>query len=168
MKKYTEKAGLSGSRQILGLAASLLSCGVLLAAAGCNTFRIKTPPGFVTFKRTWRFYRAVSPDNAVMTARSWKNKPRGTLSFWAEVVEREMLYTLGYTMVKKDKVKAGSGQEGVRLMFKVASRGRWHIYIVALFVTSKRIYVFEAATYRQYLGRHEPAFKGALASMVLL
>lgn len=144
------------------LAVGLLSVGLL--ASGCKTFSLKTPTGYVKYKRTWRYYRGVSPDNAVIVVRSWKNKPKGSLKFWAEVVEREMKYGLGYKLVKKSDVEAG-GEKGVKMHYNVASRGRLHTYIMALFVTKKRIFVFEATTWHKYLKRHNPAFSAALSSL---
>ena len=139
----------------------------LAALAGCKTFELKTPKGYVTYYRASTYYRAVSPDNAVIRIRSWPNKPKGSLKFWSEVVERELRYSLGYKMAKKSDVATSAGNKGVRLDFTVASRGRLHTYIVAIFVTKKRIFAFEATTFSKYLKRHGPAFEKALASLKL-
>lgn len=151
----------------IALLVGLLSIAVF-GVTGCKTFKVKTPSGYVTFKRKSNYYRAVSPDNAVIVVQSWKNKPKGSLSFWVETVKRDFVKVRGYKFVKIAAVEAKKGSKGKRLWFESSYRGQMFSYQVSLFVTKKRIYAVESMVEKKSIKRHRKAFQKVIGSLELL
>lgn len=149
---------------LMGVAAAALLVGV----SGCRTFSLKPPSGFVRYERTSNFYRAVSPDNAVIVVSSRKNKPKGDLGFWVETVKRDFTAVRGYKFIKDAPAKAGSGNEGKSLWFEASHQGRMYTYRISIFVAKNRIFSVETATETESLERHEKAFDAAVSSLKIL
>lgn len=136
------------------------------AAAGCNAFSVKTPGSFVSLERMRSrvYYKAVSPDNAVITISAFEHKDQGTLGYWTEILKREMTLRKGYVLKAVETVKAASGLEGRRLTFETASGSTKYRYAANLFVTKAYIHVIETAAKEKAYAEHQAAFDAALAS----
>ena len=154
------------SKMVVAFGAALLTASG--AWTGCKTFKVKTPSGFVKYKRTSNYYRAVSPDNAVIVARSWKNKKKGSLGFWVETVKRDFVKVRGYKHVKTEETRSKKGTKGKRMWFESSYRGRMFSYQISLFVTKKRIFALETMVEKEALKQHMNSFKKAAASLELL
>lgn len=116
------------------------------SAFGCSSsFAAATPPAFVELdgQKTYD-YRATSADGVVLSVRAIDNEPKGTLSFWSEVVERKLRLGEGYALLEKRDVAARRGEHGTQLRFGRDQGGVPHLYCVTVFVTDKRIFVLEA------------------------
>lgn len=116
------------------------------SAFGCSSsFAAATPPAFVELdgQKTYD-YRATSADGVVLSVRAIDNEPKGTLSFWSEVVERKLRLGEGYALLEKRDVAARRGEHGTQLRFGRDQGGVPHLYSVTVFVTDKRIFVLEA------------------------
>lgn len=146
-----------------GLLVGALSLG---AAAGCSAFKVKTPESFVSLERvrSRTYYKAVSPDNAVVTISAFRHKDRGTLAYWTEILKREMTLRRGYNHKGTENVKTGAGLEGRRLTFHATSGTTKYVYTAHLFVTKKYIHVMETAAQEKVYPQHQAAFDAAVAS----
>ena len=154
MKKNTKKIIM------LGVGAVVLG----LAAVGCNRFKVKTPEGYVKYKRSNAFYKAVAPDNSLIVIRSWDNDPKGSLKFWAQTLKRDLAKVRGYKYVGSTEVKNGKGKKGHQLTFEGSYRGRMYRYEVALFVTKKRIYALQTLIEKDRLKHHQKVLQKVLST----
>lgn len=145
----------------------LIGLMVLVATlAGCNTFAVKTPQGFVSLKRyrTKIYYKAVSPDNAVITISAFPHKDKGTLDYWAAILKREMVLQKGYKLTSSEAVRTRSGIEGRQLIFSTKNGATPYAYESTLFVTGKYIYVIEAASKAKRFKSHRGSIDALIAS----
>ena len=149
------------------MALALALTAVLGSMTGCNAVCLKTPDSFVSMERmrTRLYYKAVSPDNAVITVSSFEHKDKGTLGYWTEILKREMTLRKGYTLKSEETVKAKGGLEGRRLTFHTQSGTTKFVYAANLFVTKKYIHVMETAAQEKAYAAHQAAFESALSSL---
>jgi hypothetical protein len=136
-----------------------------LAGSGCGrSFVPATPSGFVDMGDRYPEgeYRATTADGVVIGIRAWDNDPKGELSFWARVLERRMHETGGYALLDKRDVSARGGLTGVALRFGHDEGKTPYLYTLALFVTDKKIYVFEAGGTKAEMTRQDPQIEWAL------
>jgi hypothetical protein len=148
---------------LLALALGSLAVG---AAPGCNAFSVKTPDSFVSLERvrSRMYYKAVSPDNAVITISAFEHKDKGSLAYWTEILKREMTLRKGYALQAMDTVKTARGVEGRRLTFLTHSGSTKYRYTAHLFVTKKLIHVVETAAKEKAYAHHQAAFDAAVAT----
>ncbi len=134
--------------------------------AGCNKFAVKTPAGFVSLERyrSKIYYKAVSPDNAVITVSAFKHKNKGSLDFWAAILKREMVLQKGYKLTKTVTIKTDDGLEGRQLSFTTKNGSTPYIYESTLFVTKHYIYVVEAASIAKRFKAHRGSIDTLIAS----
>lgn len=139
---------------------------LVAALAGCNTFAVKTPQGFVSLKRyrTKIYYKAVSPDNAVITISAFKHTDKGSLDFWAAILKREMVLQKGYKLTGAEAVRTRSGLAGRRLSFTTKSGTTPYAYESTVFVTGRYIYVIEAAAKAKRFKAHRGSIDALIAS----
>ena len=139
----------------------------LLGATGCaSNFQVKTPDNFVSLQRyrSPTYYKAVSPDNGVITVTAFKHRDRGTLGFWTEIFKREMTLRKGYKLGTMAPVKTQRGLEGRTLAFTATNGGVPYVYVATLFVTAKKIYVIEGAARAKLWPKHKAAMDSLVAS----
>ena len=148
------------------LLALLVAVPPTVALGGCNAFSVQTPEHFVSLKRfrTRLTYKAVAPDNSVLSIRSFAVKERGTLAYWTEILRREMVLRKGYTLKSTAALKAGNGVPGSLLLFDAQSGKRAYRYAVAVFVTRSYVHAVEMAAQADRFGRHRPDLDKLLAS----
>lgn len=148
-------------RRVIVIAALLA-----LEAAGCRAFAVDTPTSFVSLERfrTRRYYKAVSPDNAVITITAFKHRDRGTLEYWTEVIRREMTLQKGYKLTGTEDVRTAGGAAGKQLRFTAQNGSVVYHYLATVFVTPGYIHVIEAAATKKTFPKHEQAIKDLIAS----
>ncbi|MDY0001474.1 MAG: hypothetical protein RBU30_09290 [Polyangia bacterium] len=161
----TKARSHNGSGALLTSIALICSLGGALW--GCNAASLKTPDSFVSMERvrSRNYFKAVSPDNAVITVSSFEHKDKGNLGYWTEILKREMTLRKGYTLKAVDPVKAKDGLEGRRLTFQTQSGTVKYLYAAHLFVTKKYIHVMETAAKEADYPKHQAAFDEALGSL---
>src|SRR4051812_5182610 len=127
----------------------------LLTAAGCETFRARTPSGFVALEdpQPQYDYRATTHDGVVLGVRAMDNEPRGDEEFWVQAVADRLRRQGGYALLETRPVKTDSGLTGRQLRFGHDEGARPHLYQVTLFVTRRRIYLLEAGGARPLMER---------------
>lgn len=159
---HVTRLSMRGVILALGLAA-----GMGGALGGCNAVSLKTPGSFVSMERVRSrlYYKAVSPDNAVITVSSFEHKDKGTLAYWTEILTREMTLRKGYALKSTETVKTAGGLEGRRLTFHTQSGTTKFIYVANLFVTKTYIHVMETAAQEKDYAKHQAAFDEALGSL---
>ena len=135
-----------------------------LFAVGCRSFEAKTPAEFVDLGHSSTYdYRAASSDGVVLAARSMKNDPRGTLSFYTDVTRRKLREGEGYALVEEREVTSKTGEKGNMLRFGRDHGGTPHLYVVTLFVTNDRIFVLEAGGAKTDVETHAAAIDASVA-----
>jgi hypothetical protein len=132
----------------------------------CNTFAVKTPQGFVSLERyrTQTYYKAVSPDNAVITVTAFEHRDQGSLDFWTGILKREMVLQKGYKLTGAEAVRTGGGHEGRQLLFTTMNGTSPYTYEATLFVTRRYIYVIEAAARAKRFKAHRGSVDALIAS----
>jgi hypothetical protein len=146
----------------------LLLALTALAVGACRVSEVRTPNGFVALDEDdiqWRDYvwKAVSPDGAVVVVRERDNKEEGSLEFWAEALEREVIERQGYKLIDKGPVQ-GRNVKGTQLNFEALYGGQPYFYSVAIFTDEDSIVTVETAASAEVWERHEAALQGAVQS----
>jgi hypothetical protein len=77
--------------------------------------------------------RGVSADGMVLAARRENNAKNGTLTFWAQAVQRE-LAARSYALTKSQDVESAGGLTGKLMTFTVKRGGRPFTYMTVVFV----------------------------------
>lgn len=154
-------------RTALLIMALALASGLGGALTGCNAFSIKTPDSFVSIERMRSrfYYKAVSPEGAVITVSSFEHKDKGNLAYWTEILKREMTLRKSYTLKSIEPVKAKGDVEGRRLTFHTQSGTTKFVYVANLFVTKKYIHVMETAAQEKEYPKHQAAFDAAVSAL---
>jgi hypothetical protein len=136
-----------------------------LALAGCgHPFVPATPAGFVDLGDRYPDgeYRATTADGVVIGIRAWKNDPKGELSFWSRALELRMREMGGYALLDKQDVAALGGLRGVVMRLGHDEGKTPYLYVVALFVSEKKVYVVEAGGTKDEMTKQEPQIKWAI------
>lgn len=144
----------------------LLALAMLLGA--CRVSEVRTPNGFVALDEDdiqWRDYewKAVSPDGAVVVVRERDNNEEGSLDFWAEALEREIIERQGYKLIDKGPVQ-GRNVKGTQLNFEALYGGQPYFYSVAVFTDEDSIVTVETAASAEVWERHKDALQKAVLS----
>lgn len=115
---------------------------VLMVISGCGG--ITPPPGYLKIQPGVNYAeRYLSVEGNVIAVRAEPNPKGGTLDYWAQAIQKEMVDVAGYTLVKCDPIKASAG-EGRLIEFSANVGDVPHTYWVAVFVNWQRILVVEA------------------------
>jgi hypothetical protein len=139
-----------------------------LAVVGCgHPFVPATPPGFVDLGDRYPSgeYRATTADGLVIGVRAFDNDPKGELSFWSRALERRMRDMGGYALLDKRDVAAREGMRGVEMRFGHDEGKEPYLYVIGLFVTDKKIYVFEAGGTKTEMTKQEAQIEWALKNL---
>ncbi len=135
---------------------------------GCGRgVRIDTPPGFVELEEEEsRYqYRATTADGLVLAVREIAHEPKGSLEFWTKATENKLRDRGGYALLEKKPTKTSRGLEGMTLRFGHDEGQTPHLYQVSLFVTEKKIVLFEAGGRKELFETSEKELASALASL---
>jgi len=111
-------------------------------AARSGALGRSVPAGFAPYKRKARL-QAVSPDDVLYRVRRIRNKPRADLPFWQEALRTRMV-DAGYHLVSEGEVVAGA-RKGALIELTAANGEQDQTYLLALFVTGRKLVLVEAA-----------------------
>jgi hypothetical protein len=139
-----------------------------LALAGCgHPFHAATPPGFVDLGERYPEgeYRATTADGVVIGIRAYDNDPKGELSFWTRALERRMREMGGYALLDKKDVTAREGLRGVEMRFGHDEGKEPYLYVIALFVSDKKIYLVEAGGTKAEVTKQEAQIEYAIKNL---
>jgi hypothetical protein len=129
------------------LFALLLMCGACLSPV-----TLHPPAGYAVMEPDGS-YRAVSPEGMPLRIRSFENTPEKSLDFWSEAL-RNHLQKEGYRPIGSMQEFQAGDIPGASFEWAVPYGSEDYIYLTALLVTRKRIYLAEAAApyplYEQY------------------
>lgn len=100
------------------------------------------PAGFAPYTQAGKI-KAVSPEGIIYRVRSVDNKPFADLTFWKEALKKRML-DAGYIFLNEAPIEADA-QEGYLLELTAPYGQQDYTYLVAVFVSGKKIIIAEAA-----------------------
>jgi hypothetical protein len=102
----------------------------------------RIPAGFAPYTQAGKI-KAVSPEGIIYRVRSVDNKPFADLTFWKEALKKRML-DAGYIFLNEAPIEADA-QEGYLLELTAPYGEQDYTYLVAVFVSGKKIIIAEAA-----------------------
>ena len=141
---------------------SVAVLGALLVLSGCGEKEwTRTPDGFVKVDVAPFAYKAVAPDGSTIGIRYRENEEEGSLAFWREVFELELVQGKGYRLAGTSDVTSGDGVPGKLMTLEFAPDDTPYHYGLALYVTPKSIVTVETATELAKLERYKAAFEAA-------
>jgi hypothetical protein len=146
----------------------LTLCAALGALAGCgHPFRPATPQGFVDLGDRYPDgeYRATTADGVVIGVRAFDNDPKGELAFWARALERRVRDMGGYALLEKKDAASAAGLRGVAMRFGHDEGKEPFLYVIALFVTDKKIYLLEAGGTKSEMAKQEAQIDYAIKNL---
>ena len=138
---------------------------LLLVAAfsGCRNYSLKTPEGFVEYK--WeRNFKAISADGVRLAARKFANEPKGDLALWSKTVERHLLEQ-GYRLEKNEAIRTRAGLTGHLFQCSYGFENVDFVYLTAIFLRNRKIYVIESTGPVEKFRRHEKKIHRAVKSL---
>jgi hypothetical protein len=120
---------------------------VLLALtllSGCSQFQ--PPPGYVKLREPYPYeQKAVSPrGNAIALSVRDNEDDEADLSFWSSAVEYQKVDLDGMKLAARENIRSEAGLDGVLFHFESGEGQGRQAYLVALYVTPRRIYTIEA------------------------
>lgn len=146
---------------LLALSLSTSACGVTLRAQ----------EGFAQLDDGDYDWRAASPDGVVIGVRVVRNRPEGSLDFWARAVD-ERMRAQGYEPDGDPRaVQTQQGMRGVQIRYLRAVGGRPHRYWATLFVRPggflrrAKIYIVEAGGDAETFDRAAPQVERTIATL---
>jgi len=125
---------------------------------GC--LAIEAPEDFVVLDRGSRDLRAVTPDEARLRVRDFRNPEGGDLAFWSKVLKKDFVEGRGYALIDERKVADNMGREGEEFLFAVDGKKGAYRYLVRISLVKgtlrrKFIRVAEFAAPPDVFVRHE-------------
>jgi hypothetical protein len=144
-----------------------MALGALLMGCG-RPFVPATPPGFVDLGDGYPEgeYRATTADGAVIGIRAYDNDPKGELPFWSKALENRMRETGGYALLDKKPVTNRGGLQGMEFRFGHDEGKAPHLYRIAIFVTDKKIFVFEAGGVKAEMDKQDGQIDWAIKNFL--
>jgi hypothetical protein len=145
---------------------------LLLSAAlagGCGpSFIAATPPGFVDLGSRYENneYRATTADGVVLGVRAFDNDPKGEATFWERAIENRMRDIGGYALLDKHEVKNRAGDPGTELKFGHDEGKQPSVYVLAVFVTSKKVFLLEAGGAKAEVDRQMPQIEWSVRNFL--
>ena len=97
--------------------------------------------------------------------RNEQNAEGGTLAFWTEAVQKELVQARGYRLASVRDVVTANGLAGKELSFTVERNLVKYGYLVTLFVDGARLLVAEAGGEEKALLAELTAIRTALAAL---
>jgi hypothetical protein len=155
-------------RRNAGMTPSFVFAFAALMLGGCGP-RVKTPADFARMKEPgWNFkYRAISSDEVTIAFKKRKNEPKGDTGFWAKVMKDKIPLIYGYVFVKDQDVQTGNGVKGKILEFQIDQQEGKYVYMVGVFVKSRKLWIFEAGGKQEAFESHRKDILAAVKSMRL-
>jgi len=123
---------------------------------------VPTPDGFAAWRKRGRF-QAVSPDEVLFRVRTARNKPRADLGYWREAL-RNRMSDAGYKVLAESDISA-SGHPGVLLELGAANGEQDQTYLVAVFVSGRKLVIAEATAEATRMRTRKDALLTAISGM---
>jgi hypothetical protein len=125
---------------------------LLLALAAplfCGCISMEVPKDFLVLEKGTSSFKAVSPEEARIWVRKFKDPLEGDLTFWSGVLRQDFVTNRGYTLVEERDVKGPEDRDSHESIFETMVQGVPHRYLVSVFIVegwlwfSNKIYVTE-------------------------
>jgi len=123
---------------------------------------VPTPDGFAAWKKRGR-YQAVSPDEVLFRVRTASNKPTADLGYWRDALQNRMS-DAGYMVLSETDIQA-SGHPGVLLELGAANGEQDQTYLVAVFVSGRKLVIAEATAEATRMRARQDAVVTAISGM---
>ena len=135
---------------------------LIVLAAACRPFDIKTAPGFLELKEesSSYAYRATTPEGVVVGVRVVDLEGEGSsdLAFWTRALTLQMRDVSGYALLETHDVKSLDGVPGRQLRFGHDESGKPYVYWLTFFTSGKKLVIVEA-------GGSKSSFENAASSV---
>lgn len=154
-------------RRIITTLGHMLIPALLVAAVGCNAYRLEPPAGFAQVYASDYGAHMKANDNVGLRINVFDNVKGGTLPFWS----RDLVEKLGkrtYTLVAQTPVESKNGVAGTRFDFSYTPVGKDEpprFYTAVLLVTDKHIVVLQLAGAEEHKARYGAEVDGILAEL---
>jgi hypothetical protein len=133
---------------LAGLALATLALGACRTPPKPDT---TLPPGYVTVPGEKGVLRsAVAPTGNRIVVRRHENPPEGTLEFWRDAVQAELIDGKGYELLESKQFAVHGGRTSWEFLFSVSRTEGDYLYFVLIRVSGRDVFVTEAG------GRAEP------------
>jgi hypothetical protein len=139
----------------------------LLCTLGGCTAGLDVPPGYVKLHEPGPYdLKAVSARGAVIALKSRPNEDASAdLAFWSQAVEHQKADLDGLCLAGRESVKSESGLDGVLFNFELGEGQGKVAYLIALYVTPRRIYTVEAGGPADLVAQDREKLRKALLSV---
>lgn len=126
-------------------AAVLAFVGIAMSlSSGCTSLRIQPPERFLVLGDSGSdMIRATTPDGGKLRIHKAKTPENGTLDFWAEAVQHDLINSRGYEYISNEPITTESGLEGTCQTYHVHTDGRPHGYMIGVFAKPNSVLVAE-------------------------
>ncbi|MCU0724651.1 MAG: hypothetical protein MUE73_02510 [Planctomycetes bacterium] len=142
-----------------------LCSGVLpiLLFAGCLAPRIDVPAGYVTVPAgDGELLSAVSPDGNRLRVRHHENPPEGTLEFWREAMQNELVAGRGHELLESSAIAGPDDRPGWEFLFRVDRPEGAYLYLVTVRVDGRTVETVEAGGTEAALREDLPELRRAV------
>lgn len=137
-------------------------------AAGCMPGAITAPKGYAKVPTDHEYdFKAVSARGNVfaMTIRENPGGADADLEFWTQAIEHHKVDLDGYRLEGRSAIKTGGGMDGTLFELRTGSGLSEYTYLIAVFVTPKKIYTVEAAGPTEQIKPDLPKIRDAIATL---
>ena len=125
--------------------ALVLAIAVLTIAACTSTPRTGVPEGYVTLPtRGNEVLSVVAPTGNRMVVKRHTNPPEGTLEFWRDAIQNELVDGRGYELTESQGVAGSGGAPAWELLFSVPRPEGAYLYLVTIRIDRGAVIVAEA------------------------
>lgn len=126
----------------------------------------KVPEDFALLNSVSGVISAVSPEGAFIRIMAVANYPLMDLGFWSSALENQ-LRRAGYSGMDQKGTISASGIEGAYFEWGLPLRGKNYIYMTAVFIKGKRIYLVEEAGEVAIYSRYRDTVLKSLSTLEL-
>ena len=151
----------------LGCAARAALVGVVPLVAGCLT--LEAPDRFLVVERGTDELKAITPDEAKLWVREFRDPDAGSIDFWSDALKSDFTGNRGYTLLDEGSAAGQDGEKGREFLFEVTAAGVVERYLVVLFVhagwTANTIRVVEFVAPKELFERYAPGVRGAVKTI---
>lgn len=141
----------------------LLLSALLLSILSCRQFDLEAPEGFAESSSNDQF-RAISPEGVVLRVRSVRNNPVQDLVFWSKALENQLTLE-GYIALGQEGTLDIPSGEGWYKEWGVPYGAESFVFLTAIFLHKKAIFIAEAAGEGTQFARHREAIMDSLTNL---
>ncbi len=127
---------------------------LLPVLAGCPGPRTRGVAGYVPLKNPGRYqWKAVSAKGNVLALSVRANEhASGNLAYWSAAIEHQKVDIDGLKLIAREAIKNKEGLEGTFFHFETGEGQGRVAYLITLYVTSLKVFTFEAAGGAESIG----------------